>query len=110
MPPPLIGAWPKGGGSLAIKDDWGIHNASPRGLSPVGLGGGLKASLKFAPLHDAVRRELAAAKAPWPFLFATFTEMFPMLGNLCIGVVDEGVENESFVVDVEGCSLVVVSS
>ena len=36
--------------------------------------------------------------------------MFPKLGNLCIGIVDEGLENESLVVDVEGCSMVVVSS
>lgn len=110
-PPPLIGVWTKGGDSLGIKDDGGIPKASPRGLSPVGcLGGGLKASLKFPPLHDAVRRALAAAKVPRPVIFAPLTEMFPMLGNLCMGVANEGVENESFGVDVEGCSLVVVSS
>ena len=38
-PPPVIGAWMKGGGggSLGIKEDGGIPNSSPRGLSPVGL-------------------------------------------------------------------------
>lgn len=108
-PPPLIGVWTEGDDSLGIKDDGGIPKASPKGLSPDGLGGGLRASLKFAPLHDAVRRALAAVKGPWPLIFAPFTEMFPMLGNLCMGVVD-GVENESFGVDVEGCSLVVVAS
>ena len=109
-PPPFISVCTEGGGSLGIKDDGGMPNASPKGLSPVGLRGGLRASLKFAPLHDAVRRELAT-NGPLPLLFAPLFDMFPMLGNLCIGiVVDEGVENESFVVDVEGCSLVVVSS